>query len=211
MFTQPFLQLIRLVFVTFILAVYFMPFDLKNAIHAYQKGNIDAFEGIYQAISAKMFAVCLRYAGNREEAKDILQDGFIKISQQIKNYQSDNSFEGWARRIMVNTALDHYRSRIRWKISELNESDEVANLESDEDILSHLSYQEILLMVQELSPTYRLVFNLYAFEGLKHREIAEQLNISEGTSKSNLADARRILKKRIESCNHIGMIGRIGF
>ena len=188
-----------------------MPFDLKNAIHAYQKGNIDAFEGIYQVISAKMFAVCLRYAGNREEAKDILQDGFIKISQQLKNYQSDNSFEGWARRIMVNTALDHYRSRIRWKISELNESDEVANLESDEDILSHLSYQEILLMVQELPHTYRLVFNLYAFEGLKHREIAEQLNISEGTSKSNLADARRILKKRIESCNHIGMIGRIGF
>ena len=83
-----------------------MPFDLKKAIHAYQKGNVDAFEEIYQAISAKMFAVCLRYAGSREEAKDILQDGFIKISQQLKNYHSDNSFDGWARRIMVNTALD---------------------------------------------------------------------------------------------------------
>ena len=105
----------------------------------------------------------------------------------------------------------HYRSRIRWKISELNDSDEATNLESDEDILSHLSYQEILSMVQELPPTYRLVFNLYAFEGLKHREIAEQLNISEGTSKSNLADARRILKKKIERCNHIGIIGKIGF
>jgi RNA polymerase sigma-70 factor, ECF subfamily len=178
-----------------------MPFDLKNAICAYLKGDLNAFENIYQSISPKMFGICMRYAGNREEAKDILQDGFIKISQQIQNYQFEGSFEGWARKIMINTALDYYRSKMRWKMKELDESNEVVNMESDEDILGCLSYQEILLMVQELSPTYRLIFNLYAFEGLKHREIAEKLNISEGTSKSNLADARRILKRRIEACN----------
>jgi RNA polymerase sigma-70 factor, ECF subfamily len=177
----------------------FMPFDLENAVGAFQKGNIHVFEDIYQALSPKMFGVCLRYASSKEEAKDILQDSFIKIYHQLKTFRGDGSFEGWARRIVVNTALEYFRTNTKWQNVPLNDAEQVFEIENDEDILSDLSFQEMLLLVQELPPTYRMVFNLYAFEGMKHREIAQELGISEGTSKSNLSDARRILQRKLSS------------
>jgi RNA polymerase sigma-70 factor (ECF subfamily) len=174
-----------------------MPDKLSSYIEQFQKGNPLVFEKIYQAMSPKMFGVCLRYAADKEQAKDILQESFIKVYHQLKNFRHEGSFEGWVKKIVVNTALEYFRSKEKWKIISLEDNDEVYEIESEDDIVGYLSKQEILQMIQELPPSYRLVFNLYVFEGLKHKEIAEQLGIGEGTSKSNLADARRILQKKL--------------
>jgi RNA polymerase sigma factor (sigma-70 family) len=174
-----------------------MPDNFDSYIQEFHKGNHFIFEKIYQELSPKMYGVCLRYASNNDEAKDILQDSFIKMYHQLKAFRLEGSFEGWARKIVVNTSLEYFRSKTKWQNVPLNDFEGVFEIESDDDILSDLSYQEMLLLVQELPPTYRLVFNLYVFEGMKHREIAEQLGISEGTSKSNLSDARRILQRKL--------------
>jgi RNA polymerase sigma factor (sigma-70 family) len=174
-----------------------MPDNFTSYIQQFQKGNHLTFEKIYQELSPKMYGVCLRYASSKDEAKDILQDSFIKIYHQLKTFRGDGSFEGWARRIVVNTALEYFRTNTKWQNVPLNDSEQIFEIENDDDILSDLSFQEMLLLVQELPPTYRMVFNLYAFEGMKHREIAQELGISEGTSKSNLSDARRILQRKL--------------
>ena len=174
-----------------------MPDNFTSYIQQFRAGNHLIFEKIYQELSPKMFGVCLRYASDKNEAKDILQDSFIKIYHQLKAFRDEGSFEGWARKIVVNTALEYFRTKTKWQNIPLNDCNRAFEMENDEDILSDLSFQEMLLLVQELPPTYRLVFNLYAFEGMKHREIAQELGISEGTSKSNLSDARRILQKKL--------------
>lgn len=174
-----------------------MPDNFTSYIQQFQKGNHLIFEKIYQELSPKMFTVCLRYASDKDEAKDILQDGFIKIYHQLKSFRHDGSFEGWAKKIMVNTALEYFRTKTKWQNIPLQDCENGFDIENDNDILSDLSFQEMLLLVQDLPPTYRLVFNLYAFEGMKHREIAQELGITEGTSKSNLYDARRILQKKL--------------
>ena len=174
-----------------------MPDKLSSFIEQFQEGNHLVFEKIYQDLAPKMFGVCLRYAADKDEAKDILQESFIKIYHQLKNFRNEGSFEGWAKRVVVNTALEYFRSKTKWKNIAFEDSEEVFDIESEDDILGYLSNKEILQLIQELPPSYRLVFNLYVFEGLKHREIAEQLGIGEGTSKSNLADARRILQKKL--------------
>ncbi len=175
-----------------------MPDNFTSYIQQFQNGNHLIFEKIYQELSPKMFAICLRYSSDKDEAKDILQESFIKIYHQLKTFRGDGSFEGWARKIMVNTALEYFRTKTKWQNIPLNQFEYVLEIESDDDILSDLNFQEMLLLVQDLSPTYRLVFNLYVFEGMKHREIAQELGISEGTSKSNLSDARRILQKKLQ-------------
>lgn len=143
-----------------------------------------------------MFVVCLRYSRNREEAEEILQEGFMKVFEYLHQFKFAGSFEGWVRKIMVNCALQRYRSKAQLhRVVHIEET----NVESigNEDILAQLSSKELLRMVQQLSPAYRMIFNLYVFEGMKHREIAELLGISEGTSKSNLSDARTILQKAV--------------
>ena len=174
-----------------------MPDNFTLYIQQFQNGNHLIFEKIYQELSPKMYGVCLRYASDKDEAKDILQDSFIKIYHQLKGFSHEGSFEGWAKKITVNTALEYFRTKTKWQNVPLYDFEEAFEIENDDDILSDLSFQEMLLLVQELPPTYRLVFNLYAFEGFKHREIAQELGISEGTSKSNLYDARRILQKKL--------------
>ena len=174
-----------------------MPDNFTSYIQQFQSGNHLIFERIYQELSPKMYGICLRYASDKDEAKDILQDSFIKIYHQIKTFRNEGSFEGWARKIVVNTALEYYKSKIKWQNVSLNDMEDVFEVENDDDILSDLRFQEMLLLVQELPPTYRLVFNLYVFDGMKHEEIAKNLCISEGTSKSNLYDARRILQKKL--------------
>ena len=153
---------------------------------------------LYRQHSAKMFSVCLRYARNREEAEDVLQEGFMKVFEKIHTFKHQGSLEGWIRRIMVNTAIQKYREG---KAA----SGLVVNVEyypdhdmSSGNALDAIGAKELLALIQRLTPAYQMVFNLYVFEGLKHREIAEQLGISEGTSKSNLADARTILKKELQ-------------
>ena len=145
-----------------------------------------------------MFAVCMRYSSNREEAEDTLQEAFMKVFENISKFKGTGSLEGWIRRIMVNEALQKFRSSKQEKLSvSINENHELPIMYSDNEILSRIGAKELMAMIQNLSPSYRMVFNLYVFEGYKHKEIAEQLGISEGTSKSNLSDARTILQRAI--------------
>ena len=153
---------------------------------------------LYKMFASKMFAVCMRYSSNREEAEDTLQEAFMKVFENISKFKGTGSLEGWIRRIMVNEALQKFRSSKQEKLSvSINENHELPIMYSDNEILSRIGAKELMAMIQNLSPSYRMVFNLYVFEGYKHKEIAEQLGISEGTSKSNLSDARTILQRAI--------------
>jgi RNA polymerase sigma factor (sigma-70 family) len=142
-----------------------------------------------------MYAVCLRYASDSTEAEDVLQEGFVKVFQHLANFKKEGSFEGWVRRIMVNTALEKHRKKnIMYPVAELYP---VSKNMKTEDIESNISAQELMGLIQKLSPGYRTVFNLYAIEGYSHQEIADQLGISEGTSKSQLARARNVLQEEV--------------
>ncbi len=155
---------------------------------------------VFQKFYGKMLGLCMRYSKNREEARDVLQDGFIKVFASIKTYGGNGSFEGWIRRIITNTAIDFYRKNKNLAVdanSELVETSGEAISEDDEmepDYI-HISTAEVMEGVQKLSPAYRAVFNLYAIDGFTHKEIAEKLGISEGTSKSNYAKAKMNLRK----------------
>ena len=149
--------------------------------------------------SKRMYGLCLRYAGDSEEAKDILQDGFIKVFGNLKQYSFTGSFEGWVRRIFVNTAIENFRSK-KMKFSDIEVNNLGENFSFD-NITSKISAQELINIISELSPQYKLVFNLYAIEGYNHKEIGEMLNISEGTSKSNLSRARSVLQVKVR--NHM--------
>ena len=157
-------------------------------------------EALYNRFSPRMYAVCLRYAGNAEEAEDILQEGFIKIFKKLDTFRSEGSFEGWIRRIFVNTAIEHFR-RKRY-LQTVSEKEENTIEGKDISVLDKLAAKDILALIKELSPGYRTVFNMYVVEGYTHKEIADMLNISEGTSKSQLSRAKVILqglvKKHIE-------------
>jgi len=138
----------------------------------------------------------MRYAKNREEAEEILHEGFLRVFTYIQKYNGSGSLEGWIRKIMVNCALHRLRNKSRLHpVIQLNSGWPGTSIESD--IFSKLDTKELIQLVQSLPAGYRLVFNLYVFEGYKHREIAEALGISEGTSKSNLSDARSLLQKAI--------------
>ncbi|MEJ7913360.1 MAG: RNA polymerase sigma factor [Chitinophagaceae bacterium] len=152
---------------------------------------------LYQQYSSKMFGVCLRYAGNTAEAEDILQEGFIKIFKKIESFRSEGSFEGWVRRIFVNTAIEHFRRKTY--LQPITEREEV-NIEAQYlSVLDSLAEKDIIALVQQLSPGYRTVFNMYVVEGYTHRQIADILNISEGTSKSQLSRAKIILQDMVNT------------
>ena len=143
-----------------------------------------------------MFVTCLRYSSNRQDAEDTLQEGFTKVFEYLHQYKFTGSFEGWIRKIMVNCALQKYRSKQQLH-AVVNIETTSAHELGNEDIISQIGAKELIKMVQQLPSAYRMIFNLYVFEGLKHREIAKQLGISEGTSKSNLHDARMILQHSV--------------
>ncbi len=146
-------------------------------------------------MSAKLFSVCLKYSRNYEDAQDNLQDGFLLIFSKIGQYQFKGSFEGWAKRVMINNVLQRYRSEGIFEIVTENLPDE-ADVEIEaEDI----SMDFLVSIIQQLPDRYRMVFNMYVIDGFSHKEIAEMLKINEGTSKSNLARARIILKEKIEA------------
>lgn len=143
-----------------------------------------------------MFTVCLRYSNSREEARDLLQEGFIKVFDCLHQFKFEGSFEGWVKKVIVNVALQKIRSKSYLHAIVPIEEEEIRAI-SHPDVLSQLGTKELLKMVQELPTVYRVVFNLYVFEGMKHREISKLLGVSEGTSKSNLHDARLILQQKI--------------
>ena len=153
-------------------------------------------EELYRRFSPRMYAVCLRYAGNPEEAEDILQEGFIKIFKKLGSFRSEGSFEGWIRRIFVNTAIEHFR-RKRY-LQPVTEKEENTVEGSYLSVLDNLAERDIMELVQQLSPGYRTVFNMYVVEGYTHKEIGDMLGISEGTSKSQLSRAKVILQQMVK-------------
>lgn len=154
-------------------------------------------EALYNRFSPRMYAVCLRYAGNAEEAQDILQEGFIKVFKKIDSFRSEGSFEGWVRRIFVNTAIEHFRrKRYLMPVTEKEENTIEGKYTS---VLDELAEKDILALIRELSPGYRTVFNMYVVEGYTHKEIADMLGISEGTSKSQLSRAKVILQGMVRT------------
>jgi len=160
------------------------------------EGNRRMQEELYKRFSPRMYAVCLRYAGNAEEAEDILQEGFIKVFKKLNSFRSEGSFEGWVRRIFVNTAIEHFRKK-RY-LQPVTEKEENTIEGKYFSVLDELAEKDILALVQELSPGYRTVFNMYVVEGYTHKEIADMLNISEGTSKSQLSRAKVILQDMVK-------------
>lgn len=169
--------------------------QLEEIIYKCQEGNSGAQTALYRLFSSKMYGVCLRYARDRAEAEDILQEGFVRVFTKIRQFESKGSFEGWMRRIMVNTALEKFRKHDR-----LYPVEEMKIYESTEwvdDTISSITAGDLMKIIQELPPRYKMVFNLFAIEGYSHEEIGEMMDISEGTSKSNLSRARMILQKRV--------------
>lgn len=152
---------------------------------------------LYQRYAPKMYGVCLRYAGNAEEAEDILQEGFIKIFNKIGSYRGEGSFEGWIRRIFVNTAIEHFRKKTY--LQPITETEENTVEGKYLSVLDSLAEKDIIQLVQQLSPGYRTVFNMYVVEGYTHKQIAEVLGISEGTSKSQLSRAKLILQDLVKT------------
>jgi RNA polymerase sigma factor (sigma-70 family) len=170
--------------------------ELNQLIYECCKGNRQSQSRMYGLLAPRMFVVCQRYSKTREEAEEILQEGFVKMFEHLQQYKFAGSFEGWVRKIMVNCALQKFRKKSQ--LHAVVNIEEVNREYGDaENISAQLSAKELLLLVQQLPPAYQMVFNLYVFEGMKHREIAALLGISEGTSKSNLSDARAILQKAV--------------
>jgi len=161
-------------------------------------------EELYRRFAPKMYAVCLRYAGNAEDAQDILQDGFVKIYKNLARFRGEGSFEGWIRRIFVNTSIEHLRRKTYLK--PIAEKEENTIPYKEKSVLDNLAEKDIMKLISQLSPGYRTVFNLYVVEGYTHREIGDILGISEGTSKSQLARARMILQDMV--INYLEETGR---
>ena len=161
-------------------------------------------KALYEKYFGKMMAACMRYAKDRDEAGDMLHEGFMKVYDNIRNFGHKGSFEGWVRRIMVNCSIDHLRKNKQQYLivntvlatrAAVHMEDEV----SDNEMADLVSKDEIMHAVQQLTPAYRTIFNLYVIEEYTHKEIAELLDISEGTSKSNLAKAKFNLKKNLSN------------
>ena len=168
--------------------------SLKQLIENCKINDTKAQGELYKLFSSKLFAICLKYSRNYAEAEDNLQDAFLTIFDKIEQYKSKGSFEGWIKRVTVNTVLQRYRNEKVFDIINENTAENV-ELDVEEDTVS-IDY--LLKIIQELPDRYRLVFNLYVLDGYSHKDIAEMLEINIGTSKSNLARARLILKQTIE-------------
>jgi RNA polymerase sigma-70 factor (ECF subfamily) len=160
-----------------------------------KRGKAEAQEGLYRHYYGYAMSICLRYAGSRDEASEILNDSFIKIFAKIKQFDFKKSFRAWLRRIIVNTAIDHYRKNKKHQYG-LDISAAEGEMES-ENVLHQLAAEEIFKLIQQLPDKYRLAFNLYEIEGYSHEEIAEQLGVPIGTSRSNLSRAKRKLRELV--------------
>jgi len=173
-----------------------------DIIRRCKQGDRKAQESVYNLLAGKMFAVCLRYCSSNEDARDLLHDGFVTVFTKIGQFQHGGSFEGWVRRIFVNHAMERYRNEAKLlTVDGMDENNLHFAANDDEDVDEWGAYQlteaELLAMVDELPPQYKVVFNLYVIDGLSHRDIAEKLGISESASRSNLLRARGILQKKV--------------
>jgi RNA polymerase sigma-70 factor (ECF subfamily) len=169
---------------------------IERLLHECKKNNTQAQEQLYKLLAPKLFTVCLKYSRNHEEAQDNLQESFLIIFDKLKQFKNEGSFEGWAKRLVVNYVLQQYRNQ--GTFLELV-SDNIFVVEEVEIDDESVTMEFLLKIIQELPDRYRLVFNLYAVDGYSHKEIAKMLEINEGTSKSNLARAKMILKEKIQN------------
>ena len=171
-------------------------FSDQEFIERCLKKDPKAQEMLYKHFAPKMFGICIRYAKNKAEAEDILQEGFIKVYTRLKDYRKEGSFEGWIRRTIINTAINFYRKGLKSK-NEIDITDvEIVN-EGQISAIDKLSTQELLNVIKELPDGYRIVFNLNVIEGYTHKEIGKMLDISENTSKSQLSRAKQVLQKKL--------------
>ena len=172
-----------------------LPLNLeeKDLIEACIRKERWAQKLLYEEYYSKMMGVCLRYANSEDAALDILHEGFIKVFKNIGKYQAGTSLGAWIRRIMVNTSIDYYRKSIRRRTEDIEQAYDISV--DVADAVSQCTEKEILEAVQQLSPAYRAIFNLYVIEGYSHKEIATMLDITESTSRSNLVKARAKLKE----------------
>lgn len=167
-----------------------------NIIEGCRKGDQRCQEKLYQLIAPRIYGVCLQYAENTDDARDIMQEGFIRVYRNLEQFSGKGSFTGWVRKIMINTALERYRSQIT--LYSLDEKSVLADEYLYDDIVDNITADEMMNIIRSLSPKYRIVFNLHAIEGYNHKEIAKMLGITEGTSKSNLSRARAILQEKMK-------------
>ena len=159
-------------------------------------------ELLYRQFYGYAMSICLRYVSTREGAMEVLNDGFLKVFTRLDQYDTAQPFKGWLRRILINTAVDHYRQEVRHYHHEDTGQVEQTVVSESADAFSQLAHEDLLSLIQRLSPAYRLVFNLYVMDGFTHEEIAGQLGISVGTSKSNLARARENLRLLLKHLNN---------
>jgi len=162
-----------------------------------KRGKSRSQEELYRRFASAMYGLCLQYASNEEDAQDIMQEGFIKVFAKLDQVKNPAALPGWIRRVMINTALEKYRSQVI--LQRVDEVREEHHEEAGNDALDRLSCDELVGLIQTLTPRYRVVFNLYAIEGFTHQEISEELGISIGTSKSNLSRARGVLQEKIKT------------
>lgn len=165
---------------------------VEELIEKCLKNNREAQKELYNTYKDKLFVLCLKYCANREDAQDVLQDAFVEIFQNISNFQNKGSFEGWIKKIAINQSITKYKKSIK-NVSMDTDFKEEEEIELD---VLKITSEEILKAIQELPNQYRLVFNLYFLDELSHKEIAEMLHISEGTSKSNLHRAKQFLQNK---------------
>lgn len=170
--------------------------DLLRIINGCKKGRRPDQKELYKAFYGYAMGICILYSSDREDAVEIMNDGFMKIFQYIEKFDTSRPFAPWLRRVMINAAID--RTRKNMKFNEMRDLEEADHTEAADGIISGISHEEILGILKKLSPAYRAVFNLYAIEGYKHEEIAGQLGISVGTSKSNYAKARKKLQELLK-------------
>ena len=168
----------------------------QNLINACRKGDRSYQKRLYDSLAPKMFALCLRYMGRRDEAEDVLQDGFVTLFSKLDSFSGEGSFEGWARKIFVNTALMSLRKRDALKMSDDLDTARSLSTPSPSQ-LQNIGYKELLGLVADLPAGYRTVFNMFVVEGYTHKEIAQHLGISEATSRSQLQRARMLLQEKI--------------
>jgi len=185
----------------------------NQIIEECKRGKHDSFGMLYKKYAPLMLGICYRYSKTKDEAEDVLQEGFIKAFQKIKSFKGKGSFEGWIRRIMINTAINNYKANIKHYYHDDIDKDTNINLKADEELPfeneNNISQNQIIKLIQELPAGYQMVFNLYVIEGLTHQEIAEELEVSINTSKSQLSKARRWLRNKILEKNKLNSYSQI--
>lgn len=178
--------------------------ELEILITDCKAGKREAQSRLYQLYAPMLFGVCLRYSRDRTEAEDSLHEGFVLIFNKIDQFAFKGSFEGWMKKIMVNLSLE--KCRTRFKMQSVEDISIYDSQLADADVYAEMNAAKLLELIQNLPPQYRLVFNMYAIDGYSHKEISQALGIAEGTSKSNLARARKILQDKVVEMGYIGRV-----